>query len=77
MTAARVPPPLYARLVIPGLVGGGILLLLGPITLVAGLMLPGGFEQFVLLMLAHLFLVVGSMAIGAALLIKQSLHERD
>jgi hypothetical protein len=77
MTAVRVPPPFYARLVIPGLVGGGILLLFGPITLVAGLMLPGGFEQFVLLMLAHLFLVVGSMAIGAALLIKQSLHERD
>ena len=76
MTVARVLPPPYAGLVIPGLVGGVIFLLLGPVTLVAGLMLSGGFEQFVLLMLAHLFLVIGSMAIGAALLIKQSLYER-
>lgn len=65
-----------ARLVTPGLVAGAILLLLGPITLLAGLMVRGGLEQFVLLMLAHLFLVIGSLAIGAALLIKQSLHER-
>ena len=66
----------YSWLITPGLVGGLILLILGPVTLVAGLMLPGGLTQFVLLMLAHLFLVVGSTAIGAALVIKQNLYER-
>jgi hypothetical protein len=76
VTAVLATPPFYTRLVTPGLIGGMIMLVLGPITLVIGLMLPTDFEQFVFLMLAHLFLVIGSMAIGAALLIKQDLNER-
>jgi hypothetical protein len=76
MTAALSTPPFYTRLVTPGLIGGTIIMILGPITLVIGLMLPTDFEQFVFLMLAHIFLVIGSMAVGAALLIKQDLNER-
>jgi hypothetical protein len=77
VTAVLATKPLYTRLVTPGLLGGTVMMILGLVTLLIGLLLPGGLEQFVYLMLAHLFLVVGSMAIGAALLIKQTLYERQ